>query len=124
MTNYKVKVTKHTKYEDILKAVKNDQEALNIGSESITISTPIKEESVTIQAEQIEEEADNFEGLNIPPEQRTPNGKVKEGMVCPTCRKIYIDADNTEAIIKGIECMACDHMRGELADLHKGGDDK
>lgn len=38
------------------------------------------------------------------------------GSLCPTCKRWYFDRHNKEAINYGIECLNCDHVRGEIQD--------
>lgn len=41
------------------------------------------------------------------------------GAYCPTCRKWYFDRDNKMVLKNGIECIGCDHVRGDVQDQQR-----
>ena len=118
---YKVRMTKHTKFEDIITGAKTEKEAFKEAEGSIRIVNPIESESVTIEIVTAGEPTDKkeLEGLNIPPDRRTEDGQCKEGLLCMACRRLYTNEDDMESITHTNECMTCQKIRGDIADQHQ-----
>jgi hypothetical protein len=120
MKQYKVRITKHTKYKEVLTRASTEHEAVEKAGETIRIDGEVDSESVTLTAEPVEREVDrSADNLHIPPDRRTHEGKVKEGLMCMACKKFFTNTQDMESITHTNECILCQELRTDLADQRR-----
>lgn len=118
MKTYKVRVVKHTKFDDTLIEARNENQAIKKASKAIKSQELEDGGSITMLAEEIvsvqENILPNISVINIPPLIRTEDGKVREGEICLSCKEIYLDKENTESILKFEKCVRCSDLEEKL----------
>jgi hypothetical protein len=118
MKTYKVRVVKHTKFDDTLIEARNEKQAIKKASKAINPQELEDGGSITMLAEEIvsvqESVLPNVNEISIPPLIRTEEGKVREGEICISCKEIYLDKENTESISKFDKCVRCSELEEKL----------